>query len=122
MRVFKDLYIIICYALLAAQLGFICILVYNKLVYHRQLYYGDDKDPAEVSANYFYVLKTLLYSTFALVIAWAIFTPLAVLANKRTTLESDRIGLSKGIVGFIIAVILLITDPFGMLAWFSNAV
>lgn len=120
MRTFKDLYIVVCYSLLIVQLGFISILLYNKWIYHRELYYGGDKKIEEISANYFYVLKTLLYSTFVLVIAWALLTPLAVLSNKRTVVEQERLGLSKGVIGFIMAAILLITDPFGILKWFTK--
>ena len=103
-----------------AQIGFISILLYNKIIYHRTLYYGGDEDPRDISTNYFYILKTLLYSTLVLIIAWAVLTPLAVLSNKRATMEKERIGMSKGITGFIIAIILLITDPFGMFKWFTR--
>src|SRR5215471_16420787 len=100
MRIFKDLYAIISYSLLIVQIGFISIFLYNKIIYHRTLYYGGDKKIEEISANYFYVLKTLLYSTFVLVIAWAILTPLAILSNKRTVVEEERVGMSKGVAGF----------------------
>ena len=120
MRTFKDLYAVISYSLLIAQIGFISILLYNRLIYHRTLYYGGDEDPREISANYFYILKTLLYSTLVLIITWAVFTPLAVLSNKRATVKEERIGMSKGITGFIIAIILLITDPFGLFKWLTT--
>jgi hypothetical protein len=120
MRTFKDLYIVICYSLLIVQLGFISILLYNKWIYHRKLYYGGDEKIEDVSLNYFYILRTLLYSTFILAAAWALLTPLAVLANKRSTVEEDRVAMSRGIVGFIVAVVLLINDPFGMLKWFTK--
>ncbi len=121
MRTFKDLYAVISYSLLIAQLGFVSILLYNKWIYNRNLYYGDpDKKIEDISANYFYVLKTLLYSTFILAIAWAFLTPLAILSNKRTVAEEGRIGLIQGTLGFVMAVILLVTDPFGMLKWFTR--
>ena len=120
MRTFRDLYIVISYSLLIVQLGFISILLYNKWIYHRELYYGGDKKIEEISLNYFYILRALLYSTFILVVAWALFTPLAILSNKRTVVEEDRVGMSRGIIGFIAAIVLLITDPFGMLKWFTR--
>jgi len=120
MRTFKDLYIVISYALLIVQLGFISVLLYNKWIYHRELYYGGDKKIEDISLNYFFILRALLYSTFILVVAWALLTPLAILSNKRTIVEEERVGMSKGVLGFIIAIVLLITDPFGMLKWFSK--
>jgi hypothetical protein len=52
-------------------------------------------------------------------IAWALLTPFAVISNRRS-LEEDRFHMSKGIAGFIAAIILLILDPFGMLKWFTR--
>ncbi|HLG38799.1 MAG TPA: hypothetical protein VI461_03985 [Chitinophagaceae bacterium] len=120
MRTFKDLYIAISYSLLIVQIGFISILLYNKFIYHRKLYYGGDQKIEEISLNYFYILKTLLYSTFVLIILWALLTPLAILSNKRTVVEEERVGMSKGVAGFIAAIVLLIVDPFGMVRWFTK--
>ena len=120
MRTFKDLYIVVCYSLLTVQLGFISIWLYNKYIYHRVMYYGGEKKIEEVSLNYFYILRALLYSTFVLVVLWALLTPLAILSNKRTVVKEERVGMSKGLIGFVIAVIFLIKDPFGILKWFSK--
>jgi hypothetical protein len=121
MRTFKDLYYVISYSLLAVQIGFVSIWLYNKMIYQRVLYYGNpDKPIAEISQNYFDILKFQLYATFVLMIAWAILTPLAVLSNKRTVVEEERVGMSKGIIGFVAAIILLITDPFGIFKWFTG--
>jgi len=120
MRAFKDLYSVVSYSLLIAQIGFGSIWLYNKIVYKRTLYYGNtDKPPSVISQNYFDVLKFQLYATFILMIAWALLTPFAVISNRRS-LEEDRFHMSKGIAGFIAAIILLILDPFGMLKWFTR--
>ena len=101
-------------------MGFFSIWLYNKIIYKRVLYYGNTDKPASViSQNYFDVLKFQLYATFILLIAWALLTPFAVISNKRST-EENRIHMSKGIIGFIAAIILLIIDPFGMLKWFTK--
>jgi hypothetical protein len=120
MRTFKDLYLVISYSLIIVQIGFISILLYNKFIYNRTLYYGGDKEPVEISLNYFYVLRTLLYSTFVLIVLWAVLTPMAVLGNKRSVIEEDHISMRMGIIGFISAIILLIVDPFGMFKWFTK--
>ena len=120
MRTFRDLYNVISYSLIIVQIGFISILLYNKLIYNRTLYYGGDKKIEEISLNYFYILRTLLYSTFVLIILWAVLTPLAVLGNKRSVIEEDHISMKMGIIGFISAIILLIVDPFGMFKWFTR--
>jgi hypothetical protein len=120
MRTFKDLYYVISYSLLILQIGFLCIWLYNKIVYKRDLYYGNtDNPPYEISQGYFDVLKFQLYGTFILMITWALLTPFAVISNKGSR-EEARIHMSKGITGFIIAIILLIIDPFGMLKWFTS--
>jgi hypothetical protein len=102
------------------QIGFVSIWLYNKMIYHRALYYGNpDKPISEISQNYFYILKFQLYATFALIILWALLTPLAVISNKRST-EKDHIPVVIGALGFVSAIILLIVDPFGMFKWFTN--
>ncbi|MDP4261137.1 MAG: hypothetical protein Q8941_01285 [Bacteroidota bacterium] len=119
MRNFKDLYYIISYSLLSVQVGFISILLYNKIVRQRVLYYGNKDEPAILTGNYFNILKFLLYSSFVLMITWALLTPLAVISNRRS-MQEDRIDVIPGILGFISAVILLVIDPFGIFKWFSN--
>jgi hypothetical protein len=89
-------------------------------MYDREPDYGRDGPLDLISENYYWVLKTLLYATFALLIAWAILTPLAVLANKRTAGNEGKIDMTKGIAGFVLAIVLLITDPFGIFKWFSK--
>ena len=120
MRGFKHLYAVVSYSLLTAQIGFLSIFLYNKLMYDREPDYGGDRPIDLISENYFFVLKILLYATFVLLITWALLTPLAVLANKRAVADDGRIHMTKGIAGFVLAVVLLITDPFGILKWFSK--
>lgn len=119
MRTFKDLYYVISYSLLAVQAGFVFILLYNKIVRDQVLYYGNTGKPYEISENYFIVLKSLLFTTFALMIIWALLTPLAVISNRRNT-EKDHIPVAIGLLGFISALILLIIDPFGIFKWFTG--
>jgi hypothetical protein len=120
MRLFKDLYLVISYSLIIVQIGFISILLYNKLIYHRTLYYGGDKKIEEISLNYFYILRALLYSTFVLIVLWAVLTPMAVLGNKRSVVGEDHISMRMGVIGFLSAIALLIIDPFGMFKWFTS--
>ena len=49
MRFFRDLYLVISYGLFMLQIGFVSILLYNKYVYDRKLYYGGEKKIEEVS-------------------------------------------------------------------------
>ena len=118
MRNFKHLYGVVSYTLLIVQLGILSILFYNKIL-NRPLYYGTTTSPADISEHYFVVLKTFLYSTFALMVAWALLTPVAVISNKRST-HANHIGIGVGLIGFIMAGVLLMIDPFGMFKWFSG--
>lgn len=120
MRFFRDLYLVISYGLFMLQIGFVSILLYNKYVYDRKLYYGGEKKIEEVSLNYFYVLRFMLYSSFALMVLWAVFTPLAVLGNKRGVQPGEHISMRMGVIGFITAIVLLILDPFGIFKWFTR--
>jgi hypothetical protein len=120
MRTFKDLYYVISYSLLIAQIGFASIWLYNKIVYQRVLYYGDpDKPVSLISLNYFYILKFQLYATFILMLLWALLTPLAVISNKGS-MEKDNVPLVVGAIGFICAIGILIIDPFGIFKWFTG--
>ena len=120
MRTFKDLYYVISYSLLALQIGFVSIWLYNKIFYNRVLYYGNpEKALSEISQNYFFILRFHLYATFVLMIAWALLTPLAVISNKRST-EKDHMPLVVGALGFICAIIFLLVDPFGIFKWFTK--
>jgi hypothetical protein len=119
MRAFKNLYMLISYLLLAVQIGFLVILIYNKIFLDRVLYYGNDEDPATISLNYFYLLKFLLYATFSLMITWAILTPLAVISNKGS-LAKDHINVVTGLLAFTGAIVLLIIDPMGIFKWFTG--
>jgi hypothetical protein len=120
MRTFKDLYYVISYALLTVQIGFASIWLYNKMIYHRTLYYGDpDKPLSVISLNYFYILKFQLYATFALMIVWALLTPLAVISNKGS-IEKDYVPVVVGAIGFVSAVSIVIIDPFGIFKWFTH--
>jgi hypothetical protein len=119
MRIFRDLYYLISYSLIAAQIGFISILLYNKMIRDRVLYYGNTNNPSEISENYFDVLKFLLYTTFAMMIAWAILTPFAIISNRRST-QKDHIHIVPGLLGFMVAFFLLVIDPFGMFKWFTS--
>jgi hypothetical protein len=119
LRAFKNIYSVISYSLLIAQIGFISIWLYNKIIYQKVLYYGNTDKPSDISQNYFDILKFQLYATFALMILWALLTPLAVISNKRST-EKDHISVVSGLLGFTSAAIILFIDPFGMFKWFTR--
>jgi uncharacterized membrane protein HdeD (DUF308 family) len=119
MRAFKELYYVISYSLVIAQIGFISILLYNRMIRDRVLYYGNTDNPSEISENYFEFLRFLMYATFAMMIVWAVLTPFVIISNRRST-QKDHIHIVPGLLGFIVAFILLVTDPFGMFKWFTN--
>lgn len=104
--------------LLLAQLLFLGMLIYNKVILGRVLYYGNTEEPNNGFEKYFETLRFLLYSTFILVVIWGILTPVAVISNRR--LEKDKINILIGVLGFVIAIILLLTDPFGIFKWFTS--
>ena len=120
MRAFKNLYYLVSFSLLIAQAGFVSFLLYNKMVLGTVLYYGDADKSNMYSGHFFNGLVILLYSTFALMIGWAILTPLAIIANRRRTNNRDYIDISFGFIGFAGAIILLIVDPFGIFKWFTG--
>ena len=104
--------------LLLAQLLFLGMLIYNKVILGRVLYYGNTEEPNNGFEKYFETLRFLLYSSFILVVIWGILTPVAVISNRR--LEKDKINILIGLLGFVIAIILLLTDPFGIFKWFTS--
>lgn len=104
--------------LLLAQLLFLGMLIYNKVILGRVLYYGNTEEPNNGFEKYFETLRFLLYSSFILVVIWGILTPVAVISNRR--LEKDKINILIGVLGFVIAIILLLTDPFGIFKWFTS--
>jgi hypothetical protein len=118
-RGFKFLYNSVNILLLAAQFGFLGILVYNKMAIGRVLYYGNIDEPNTGFEKYFFLLKTLLYGSLILMIAWAFLTPLAIYLNKQSR-EKDKMDIYLGSVGFVTAIVLLITDPFGIFKWFTG--
>jgi hypothetical protein len=120
MRAFKNLYYLVSFSLLIAQIAFVSFLLYNKIVLGKVLYYGNADKPIGVSGHFFNGLRFLLYSTFTLMIVWALLTPLAVISNKRRVNDSDHIDVAIGFLGFAAAVILLFVDPFGIFKWFTG--
>jgi uncharacterized membrane protein HdeD (DUF308 family) len=118
MQQFKNLYLSISWLLFISQVLVLFAWAYIKVHIGRDLYYGNPMDPNPGYENYFRILEALLYSTFVLVIAWSILTPFAVISNKG--LENSRINILLGTVGFILAIGLLIIDPFGMFKWFTS--
>lgn len=115
---FKSFYILICCLLVLAQVLFLTILMYNKFMYGRVLYYGNRDETNPGFEKYFIALQILLYSTLILILIWGILTPLTVLTNRR--LYKHKINISIGVIGFVLAITLLILDPFGILKWFTG--
>jgi hypothetical protein len=115
---FKSFYILTSCLLLLVQLLFLCLLIYNKVHLGRVLYYGNSDEPNTGFEKYFTILQVLLYSSFALIILWGILTPVAVISNRR--LYKDKINISIGIIGFFLAIGLLLVDPFGIFKWFTS--
>ena len=120
MRNFKILYTIICCLLLLTQLLLLSILLYNKVKLGRVLYYGNSDEMNIGFEKYFITLEVLLYCTLILVIIWSMLTPFAVLSNRR--LVKDKINIYFGLIGFVMAIILLLVDPFGIFNWFTARV
>jgi hypothetical protein len=119
MRAFKTLYNAISILLMTVQIGFLAILIYNKITIGRVLYYGN-KDESNIGfEKYFKILQAFLYSSLILIIAWSLLTPLALFSNKKG-LEKDKVDIYVGSAGFITAIILLIIDPFGIFKWFTD--
>ncbi len=118
MQRFKKIYIIISYSLLLIQLIFLAIIAYTKIRLGSLLYYGNPEELSPIFHNYFLVLQFQLYSTFGLIIIWGILTPFAFIYNRRS-LKKDKINMFPGVIGFVVAMILLVADPFGVFKWFT---
>ena len=118
MQKIKGIYITISCLLLLSQLGFLLVLIYNKMQLGRVLYYGNIEEQNPGFEKYFTILEILLYSTFILVILWSVLTPFAVISNRR--LYKEKINIFIGLLGFAMAIILLLTDPFGIFKWFTS--
>ncbi|MEO7983171.1 MAG: hypothetical protein ABI688_03710 [Bacteroidota bacterium] len=119
MNNFRKLYLFTCVLLLFSQLLTLFILAYCKKVLGKVLYYGDPEEQNPGHEKYFTALEILLYSTFILVILWCILTPFAVIANRRSY-EEAKINIYIGATGFVLAIILLLTDPFGIFKLFTS--
>lgn len=118
MNNFKGVYKITSYLLLVVQLLFLFILLYNKVKLGRILYYGDINEENFGFEKYFKILRFLLYSSFGLIFLWCFLTPFAVISNRN--LRKEKIAFFPGIPGFVLAMILLFIDPFGIFKWFTN--
>ena len=118
MPFFKKLYTLISWLLFLTQLLFIGILGYNKFRLGRILYYGDSGEVNVGYEKYFITLQFLLYTTFIVIIIWGILTPLAVITNRR--LVKEKINIFIGLAGFVLAIMLLLIDPFGIFQWFTS--
>jgi hypothetical protein len=119
MRFIKDIYFVASYLLAISQLFFLLIMVYCRIKYGRIFYYGNTDYPELISITYFGILRSLTYTTFVFMIAWAILTPLAVFAN-RDNANKDYRDMIVGAASFICAIIIILTDPFGMTKWVFN--
>ena len=115
---FKLFYILISCLLVLTQVVFLAILLYNKFLYGRVLYYGNSDETNPGFEKYFITLKVLLYSTLILTLIWGVLTPFTVLTNRR--LDKHKINISIGVIGFVLAIMLLVLDPFGILKWFTH--
>jgi hypothetical protein len=88
---------------------FVFFLLYFKIVFGRILYYGNESNiPHE---NYLWILFPFYnISVFGLII-WSLSAFVKILANKfRMAEHANKIG----IIGFILSMIFLIADPFGL--------
>lgn len=118
MPFFKKLYTLTSWLLLLTQLLFISIIGYNKFSLGRVLYYGNSETENIGFEKYFIALQILLYATFIFIIIWGILTPFAVISNRR--LVKEKINIFIGVIGFVLAFILLLIDPFGIFKWFTS--
>lgn len=119
MRFIKDIYFVASYLLAATQLFFLMIMIYCNIMYGKIFYYGNTDYPELISITYFRILLSLTYTSFVFVMAWAILTPLAVFANRGSAKKEYR-DMIVGAIGFACAIILIFTDPFGMMKWIFN--
>ena len=118
MPIFKKLYILTSWLLLLTQLLFISIIGYNKYRLGRVLYYGNGEEENIGFEKYFIALQVLLYTTFIFIIIWGILTPFVVIANRR--LAKEKINIFIGVAGFVLAITLLLIDPFGIFKWVTS--
>lgn len=116
---FRRSYSLICWLLLLTQLALLGLLAYTRVIFGKVLYYGDPDNPNPGFENYFRLLQALFYGTLVLIFLWAIVTPYAVLWNRKSRLELERVDLLKGGIGFILAIALLLADPFGIFRLFT---
>ncbi len=104
----KILYSIQCYLLLLITITFIFFLLYSKFVFGNVLYYGNENNfPKE---NYLWVLFPFYSIAIFALLVWFFSTFFYTISGKYKIAEyTNKIGL----VGFILNMILFITDPFG---------
>jgi len=119
MLFFKALYNLISFLLLTTQACFFSIMIYNKMTIGRILYFGNSDEPNIGYEHYFNILVILLYASFSFMIIWALLTPLAVFSNKRSP-NKNKINIHTGILSFLLAIVLLFIDPFGIFKWFTH--
>lgn len=119
MRFIKDVYFVASYLLATSQLFFLVIMIYCRIMYGKIFYYGNTDYPEQISTTYFRILLSLTYTSFVFMIAWAVLTPLAAFASRDST-NKDYRDMIVGAAGFACAIIIIFTDPFGMMKWVFN--
>lgn len=119
---FPHLYRLTSLILLLIQLAFLGMLAYTKVMFGMVPYFGIAGDEPPGFEKYFTLLYVLLIATFLFIFLWAIMTPAAVLWNRRSRVEEERIDLVKGGVGFVLAVLLILLDPFGVFRHLTTSI
>lgn len=118
---FPKLYSITGLLLLLTQLAILGMLAYTQVLFGKVPYFGNADDQPPGYEKYFSLLRVLLFATFFLILIWALCTPFAVLWNRRSRVEEEKTELVKGGIGFILAVFLLLVDPFGIFKYITTA-
>ena len=117
-KTFKFIYTIQCYILILISISSLTAILYSKIFFGRILYYGVPDFRNIGHQEFFDILSFLYISSLPLVIAWPFFAFIIFAIEKYR--NSSRLSTKIGVAGFILSLLFLITDPFGIWKYFID--
>jgi len=97
--------------------AFLVIALYSKLFLGWVLYYGKVDERNIGHESLFNLLMILFYGLVISIILWGISTAVMIINGKYSlATTSNKIG----ILGFIIGIVVLYLDPFGLSKWLND--
>ena len=118
MTFFKStIYKALCYTHVLILAAFLVIALYSKLFLGWFLYYGRVDERNIGHESLFNLLMLLFYGLIISIILWGSSTVVMIINGKYNLLTTSK---KIGIIGFIVGVVVLYLDPFGLAKWLND--